>query len=74
VADDADFANELIDRVNEAGVAEIRSMSKRRTLLPTGQCHYCAEVTTNRAQLFCDSTCAQDYEAEQAFLNARSAI
>lgn len=71
MADDVDYANDLSEKEANAGVARIRANAGRRTLLPTGTCHYCDSLV-NSNQLFCDKYCAEDYEKERAFKNARA--
>lgn len=67
MSDDIDKAVDLGEKLHEAKVAQIRVAAQRRELHPMGTCHYCrCQVTSG--QLFCDSICTEDYEAEQQAL------
>jgi len=62
MADDADKADSLIESMIAGGMERARRMVER-SLPITGQCHYCAEIVTNRP--FCSKECAEDFQALQ---------
>lgn len=56
--DEVDRAQAEEERYRQEALAR-----RRRTLIPTGQCHYCGEAL-DRRELFCDLACATEYERE----------
>lgn len=66
--EDLDLASERSELERETLVARIRARMGSR-LVPYGICHAC-ESEVEGQRLFCDSSCAEDYE----FLVRRGAI
>lgn len=56
---EADHAEKISSVFLEASIKNARSAG--RALLPRGNCYFCEE-TVEKPKLFCDSTCAKDYE------------
>lgn len=62
--DDADRADGPIQAVIDRARAQAAAAP---CLRPNGKCHYCGECVTGKL-LFCDKTCAEDFDAEEAQL------
>lgn len=58
--DEADAAQEEIDRLQQASLEQARKGAIK--LEATGRCHNCDEPLKLPGQLFCDTFCADDYE------------
>lgn len=56
-------AEELQRKEIEEGIAKARQYTAKK-LLPAGECYYC-DTPLPDGQLFCDSTCSDDYHWEQ---------
>jgi hypothetical protein len=55
-----DQADELLEQMQSARIAEIRS---RTGLAATGRCHYCQDAVPDPA-LYCDADCREDHQHE----------
>jgi len=62
VSDEADSANDFIQRELDSKIANSRNALVRRELQPNGRCYYCSHPV-DELRLFCDSGCAEDFEA-----------
>lgn len=58
-----DQAQETIDALTQAAIANIRSNVSPK-LKPKGECYYC-EAEVGGSKLFCDVQCSKDYDVEQ---------
>ena len=61
MADDADRADIGIENRLNDGIAHARHELSKRDIAPCGACHWCGETLRLSNQLFCDSSCANDY-------------
>lgn len=64
MSDDIDRSVEIQEKVLQSNINRQRVAAQSRSLRPVGTCYYC-NCQVNRGQLFCDSVCGEDYEAEQ---------
>ena len=62
MSDEADSANETIQRELENKIAHSRNALEKRELQPNGRCYYCSHPV-DELRLFCDSGFAEDFEA-----------
>ena len=67
MADEVDNSNDHAERILAAQTANARAKASSRELLPVGRCWYC-DCTVARGQLFCDTLCRDDHQAEQEAL------
>ncbi len=63
--DIADQASRTEEMERDAQVRRQRAKASKRQLIPTGSCYYCNSGVP-AGHLFCDSSCREDYEEEQA--------
>ena len=62
MSDDIDAVTDNIQRELDNKIANSRNALMRRELQPSGRCYYCSHPV-DELRLFCDSGCAEDFEA-----------
>jgi len=62
MSDEADNANDTIQRELDNKIAHSRNALAKRELQPNGHCYYCNHAV-DELRIFCDRGCAEDFEA-----------
>lgn len=61
--DDADRADDRIQKMIEAGIARVREAAERH-LPAIGVCHWC-ESPVGQGRIFCSKECSDDHEHDR---------
>lgn len=70
MTDEADAANDSMQRELDNKLANLRKLLDKRELQPCGHCYYCNHPV-DELRVFCDRGCAEDFEAFNKHKNRR---